>query len=229
MQITDRQGGRYKPEVIVAEYQRKVHSLLEHVRPPTSEEARILGKRGIIFLPVSTRSLADLVRLHPAHFRGSQLPDLDKIPEVRDYTLPRPIEVGLQARLYEGASTAPLHLEKSNMYPRVAKILENDELSRTDEDFADLPDARAIIAPAVVYAAADLAYAQQDKEGRGLLRGLHAEVLEDATDTYLPSVGRYLNDHSLSIGGSNRSYAPDGAFAIPAVVFVDRVTRRLRR
>lgn len=213
---------RREPEATPkVDLRQQTYDLLQHLRDPSAEEKKVLGERGIVFLPLEANSFIQLVQEDPRHFSDD---DLDygnllwlhehstRYKEWGDYTLPAAVKIGLNpARLvlpgsYDFRYDTPgllggeTHLELIEKYSKELQT--------------EFPEARAIMLPAVGYAGLDRAY----KKTTG-------EVLFKRNEAYCLDI---VKGEAVRAG---RLIAPDQSFfatpncgiaaAVPVIVFVE--------
>ncbi len=200
-----------KPEAASKiDLRQQTYDLLTLVRKPSEQEREVLGRRGIVFLPLEAKSYAQVVAEDEGYFLPNELAYANRVSELRDYALPVAGEFGFRS---PSGLALPNSFRKSRRN-QLETILEYSQLLQTD-----VPDARAIMLPVTGYAQADRAY--KAKTGEVFLRKYFARALDNLSLVRAAFAGR---------GGSSRRFRVDGwdavvygyvdVGAVPAVVLI---------
>ena len=192
----------------VIDLRKQTYEILSQLREPTSEEKAALEARGQVFLPLKSKTYAQVVAEDPAHYWEDELNYANGKPALRDYALPQTAEVGLNP----GELAAPDSFSRSK---RVQLEMAEERSRALQKEF---PDARVIMLPATGYAQWDHAY--KEKTGDVVFKNYFARCLDQLSETHSAGAGRH--------GPSGQFYvldwdARDGdprVALVPAVVFV---------
>lgn len=186
----------------------RAYDLMHLVRQPSGQEKKALGRRGIVFLPLTTKSYAQVVSEDPGYFWQNELDYANARLSLRDYALPVAVEVGLN----------PTELARPGSFSRSRA----DQLEMIEEYSqhlqAEVPDARAIMLPATGYAQADRAY--KLATGEVLFRNCFARILDNLSGVRAASAGRRAPSERFDARGWSARYGLGVVGAVPAVVFV---------
>ncbi|MBI2017930.1 hypothetical protein HYS92_02680 [Candidatus Daviesbacteria bacterium] len=122
------------------------------VEPTDDEKKELREKRGLVFLPMTSQSYAQVVAESPNHFLDKELEYANGRPALRDFRPPVAVEVGLiEAGLALPGSLGKLRAVALRMIDKYSKDLATE-----------FPDFRAIALPVTGYAKADKAYAERN-------------------------------------------------------------------
>lgn len=186
----------------------QTYELLSRVVEPTDKEKRELReKRGLVFLPMTRQSYAQLVAGDKKHFWDRELEYANARPALRDFVPPVAVEVGL--------IEAQLALPGSFRKPRLSALQMIEDYSQ--ELLAEFPGFRAIMLPVTGYASADQEYSKRNP-GQVLFKNFFAWGLDDLPGSVAANGGRDHPDNRFYV---NDWYADDGSGgvgAVPAVV-----------
>lgn len=183
--------------------------LLRLVREPTSiEKQDILKKKGLIFLPVQSKSLAQFVVENQDYFWSDGLRHVNSTSQLRDY-VPPVMEVAV--------NPTQLALPDSFNKSRTTQFNMIEQYSK-DEIEPEFPEARAIMLPSTAYAQVDKVYSE--REGEALLKNFYARALDNDSMLYAVIVGRPHPDCKLRAVGWKAVWGNGIVAAVPAVVFL---------
>lgn len=198
-----------KPEAVSkVDLRQQTYDLLPLVRQPSEQEKEALARRGIVFLPLETKSYAQVVAEDPDHFWEDELDYANARPQLRDYVLPVAVEVGFNP----AQPALPDSFRKSR--PVQLQMIEDCSQQLQTE----FPDARVIILPSTGYAQADRVY--WAKTGIVLIRGFFARALDDLSLVDAAGAGRFAPSGRFSVPGWSAGLGRGYVGAVPAVVFV---------
>lgn len=190
------------------DFHQQTYELMHLVREPSVDEREALEKRkGLVFLPVNAKSLAEFVSENPDHFWSDELEYANSRAELKDY-VPPVMEVGL--------NPTQLALPDSFLKSQAVQLEMIDNYSKYLE--VEFPDARAIMLPVTGYAQADKAYLE--KTGQVLFRTYFARALDNTSGVDAAFVGRAHPDDQLLVRGWFADRGLDHVGAVPAVVFL---------
>jgi hypothetical protein len=192
----------------VVDLRLQTYEILSMVREPSPEEQEALKGRGIIFLPVDTRTYAQVVQGDPAHFWKDELTYATKRPALKDYALSVATQVGLKPSelAIPGSFNQPMNIQLG--------MIENG----SQELQKELPDARLIMLPVTAYAQADHAY--KDITHEVLFKNYFARGLDMLSEVLAAHAGRSAPSERFRVFGWLADYGIDHVGAVPAVVFV---------
>lgn len=186
----------------------QTYELLSRVVEPTDEEKRELReKRGLVFLPMTRQSYAQVVAGDEEHFWDNELEYANARPALRDFVPPVAAEVGL----IEAQLALPGSFNKS----RATALQMIEDYSKELE--AEFPGFKAIMLPVTGYASADKAYSERNP-GKVLFKNYFAWGLDDLSGVDSASVGRFHPDRRLHVHGWDRVHDHGHVGAVPAVV-----------
>ncbi|KKR80825.1 MAG: hypothetical protein UU73_C0002G0190 [Candidatus Daviesbacteria bacterium GW2011_GWA1_41_61] len=200
-----------KPEAASKiDLRQQTYDLLTLVRKPSEQEREVLKRRGIVFLPLETKSYAQVVSEDPDYFwSGEGELDYANIrPELRDYALPVAVEVGF--------NPTQLALPDSFRKSRPVQLQMIEGYSQQLQ--AEFPDARVVMLPSTGYAQGDRAY--KVATGEVLFRNYFARALDNLSEVDAAYAGRLDPSRRFFV---HTWFADDGldfVGAVPAVVFV---------
>lgn len=187
---------------------KQTYDLLTRVIEPSDEEQEALRvKRGLVFLPMTSQSYAQVVAEDPNHFWDKELEYANAIPELRDYTPPIAVEVGL--------NVAELALPDSFDKPRIVALQMIEEYSQKLE--ADFPGFKAIMLPVTGYARADRAYAERNAD-QVLFKKYFAWGLDNISGVLAASAGRLGPDLRFGVDDWDAAHGDSRVGAVPAIV-----------
>ena len=186
--------------------QQQTYELLSQGREPSRDEKDALRERGIVFLPIATKSYAKVVAEDPAHFWDKELEFANT--KLREYASPVAVEVGLRP--------SELALPGSFGKSRETQLTMIEDYSQ--ELQKQFPNIRAIMLPSTGYAQADRAYKAQT--GEVLFRNYFARVLDDNLFGGAGAAGRNGPSSQFLIIEWLTDSGRGGVGAVPAVVFV---------
>lgn len=155
-----------------------------------------------------SRSYAEVVAEDPVHFSDKELKYANARPELRDYALPLPVEVGLRH--------PELALPGSFGKSRETQLKMIDDYSQ--ELQVQFPDARAIMLPSTGYAQADKAH--KAETGEVLFRNYFARALDNLSEVRAALAGRRDPSGRFGVGEWGAVVGDDVVGAVPAVVFL---------
>jgi len=186
------------------------YDLLTKIRKPSDAEKKALEKiiKGIVFLPLASKTLPQAIEEDRAYFWTGNLDYSKSREESIRYLLPQ-IEVAL--------NPAQLALPDSFYKSLSAQLKMIDKYSKEQIE-RELPDAKAIMLPAVGYAQADKVY--RNKTGEVLFRDLFARALDYTSKARAAFVGRYRPENQLSVRGWVADRGGIRVMAVPAIVFI---------
>lgn len=188
-----------------ADLRQRTYELLQLVREPSREEREALEKgKGLVFLPVQPKTLAQVVAKDEGYFWTGELEYAQSRPELREF-VPPAMEIAL--------NPVRLALPGSFSKPRNKQLEMIEEYSALLE--REFPDAKAIMLPATAYAQADKAYKAQNG-GHTLFKDFYARALDNTSVVF----GRYHSDDRLDVGYWCADLGHDRVGAVPAVVFL---------
>lgn len=198
-----------KPEAASKiDLRQQTYDLLHLVRQPSEQEKEALARRGIIFLPLETKSYVQVIAGDPGHFWEDELDYANARPQLRDYVLPVAVEAGF--------NPVQLALPDSFRKSRLVQLQMIKDYSQQLQ--AEFPDARVIMLPATGYAQADRAY--KASTGEVLFRNYFARALDDLSLVDAARAGRFDPSRRFSVDGWAAAGGDDFVGAVPAVVFV---------
>lgn len=178
------------------------------VREPSEQEKEALERRGIVFIPLETKSYAQVVAEDPDYFLQDELKYANARPQLKDYVLPVAVSVGLKP--------TELALPGSFSKSRDVQLQMIDAYSRQLQ--TEFPDARAIMLPSTGYAQADRAYKLQT--GEVLFKNYFARALDDLSGVSAACAGRYDPAGRFGVDVWDARGGDVGVGGVPAVVFV---------
>lgn len=187
---------------------KQTYEILTQLREPTPEEKKALEDRGIVFLPLESKTYAQVVEADPPHFWENELKYANGKPALRNYALPQAAEVGLNP----GKPAVPDSFNKSKRL----QLEMAETLSQTLQK--EFPDARVIMLPVTGYAQWDHAY--KEKTGDVAFKHYFARGLDALSEADSAGAGRYRPSERFNV---NAWPAQDGypyIGLVPAVVFV---------
>jgi len=199
------QAQETSPEI---DLRQQTYDLLSQVREPTEEEKETLGKKGIIFLPVETKSLSQVVSKDQDYFWSGELDYVNSKTELRDYVPPIPLQVGLNSE--NPALSGSFNKSKKVQLEMIERG--SQELQK------EFPDARLVMLPSTVYAQADKAY--KKKTGEVFFKDIFARALDQTSEVHSANVGRHDHAYQLHVREWNAEHGNDNIGAVPAVVFL---------
>lgn len=186
----------------------QTYELLQHIVEPRADEKEVLKAReGLVFLPVTSQSYAQVVAEDPAHFWENELEWANGRLVLRDYVPPVAVEVGL--------IEAQLALPGSFSRPRDVAWEMIEWYSRKLQ--TEFPDFRAVMLPVTGYASTDRAYAKRNP-GQVLFKNYFAWALDDLSGVYAASAGRVAPDDQFHVLGWSAGPGSECVGAVPAVV-----------
>lgn len=203
--------GKYlakEPKAPSVDLREQTYHLLSQVREPSTDEKEALKGRGIVFLPVASKSYAQVVSEDPAWFWDKELKYANARAELRDYVLPVAVEIGLRL---------PSKLSLPNSYTKSRKTHLEMIDAYSQELQAEFPDARAIMLPSTGYAQADRAY--KAVWGSELFWDEFTFALDNLYGVFEAAAGRHVPSDKFRVGGWFRRGHPLVG-AVPAVVFI---------
>src|SRR3989344_9162378 len=199
------QAQETSPEI---DLRQQTYDLLSQVREPTEEEKETLGKKGIIFLPVETKSLSQVVSKDQDYFWSGELDYVNSKTELRDYVPPIPLQVGLNSE--NPALSGSFNKSKKVQLEMIERG--SQELQK------EFPDARLVMLPSTVYAQADKAY--KERTGEVFFKNIFARALDQTFEVRSAVVGRSHPDNRLAVGEWDAGDGADDIGAAPAVVSI---------
>lgn len=186
----------------------QMYDLLPRLVEPTETEKEALrAKRGLVFLPMTAQSYAQVIAGDEKHFWDKELDYANSRAALRDFVPPVAVEVGL----IEGGLALPNSFGK----PRAAALKMIDDYSQ--ELATEFPDFRAIALPTTGYASADRAYSKRNP-GQVLFKNYSAWCLDNLSGVLAAVAGRGGLGDGFYV---HAWYADDGSDyigAVPAVV-----------
>lgn len=184
------------------------YELLTRVVEPSDKEKEALKvKRGLVFLPMTSQSYAQVVAEDPNHFWDKELEYANARAELRDYTPPIAVEVGL--------NVVELALPGSLNKPRAVALQMIEDYSQELE--AEFPGFKAIMLPVTGYARADRAYAERNP-GQVLFKNYFAWGLDNTSGVDAADAGRFAPDDRFRVAGWDAGHGHPCVGAVPAVV-----------
>lgn len=184
--------------------------LLPFLVEPTDDEKRELReKRGLVFLPMTSQSYAQVIAEAPNHFWDKELEYANTRPALRDFRPPVAVEVGL--------IEAELALPDSFRKPRATALQMIDEYSKVLA--TEFPGFMAIALPVTGYANADKAYAERNP-GQVLFKNYFAWGLDNLSEGDAAYAGRRVPSLRFFVYEWRADFGRGGVGAVPAVVFV---------
>ncbi len=186
----------------------QTYELLSLVREPTPDEKEALKGRGIVFLPVDTKTYAQVVAEDPAHFWESELNYANGRPVLRDYALPVAVEIGLK----------PTELAMPGSFSKSQKVQLEMAEARSQELKQEFPDVRVIMLPVTGYAQWDHAY--NEKFGEVAFKNYFARGLDMLSEVNAADAGRFVPSERFDVNEWDADYGSSHVALVPAVVFV---------
>lgn len=186
----------------------QTYDLLHRVRQPLNEEKEALGKRGIVFLLLNSKSYAQVVAEDPDYLWHDELNYANARPELRDYTLPVAVEAGF--------NPTQLALPDSFRKSRPVQLQMIEDYSQQLQ--VEFPDARAIMLPSTGYGQGDRAY--KAATGEVLFRNFFAGALDNLSGVNAASAGRLDPSYLFGVHDWRVDLGNDFVAGVPAVVFV---------
>ena len=187
----------------------QTYEILTQLREPTPGEKKALEDRGQVFLPLESKTYAQVVAADQAHYWPDELNYANGKPALRDYSLPVAAEVGLNP----GELVVPDSFSKSKQVQ-----LEMAE-ERSQALQAEFPDARVIMLPSTGYAQADHAY--KEKTGEVLLKNYFARALDQLSEAHSADAGRGGPAKGFNVCDWDAQHGTPNLGLVPAVVFVN--------
>ncbi len=188
----------------------QTYELLKKVRHPSDAEKEASEKKGLVFLPLASKALPQVVEKDPDCFWSDDSDYVNSRKELRDFVIPEMV-----VALNPNQLALPDSFNKSR-----ATQLEMIDTYSKDEIEKEFPDAKAVMLPAVGYAQADIVYKQI--AGKVLFRDFFARALDDTSRVNAAFVGRNYPDGKLSVAGWYAGFGIDDIGAVPAVVFIQK-------
>ncbi len=186
----------------------QTYEILTQLREPTPEEKATLEVRGQVFLPLKSKTYAQVVAEDPDHFWKDELNYANGKPALRDYALPQAAEVGLN----------PSELAAPGSFSKSKEVQLEMAQACSLELQKEFSDARVVMLPVTGYAQWDHAY--KEKNGDVAFKSYFARGLDQLSVALSAHAGR---------GGPSGQFGVNGWFArgggpnialVPAVVFV---------
>lgn len=200
-------------ELPTLDLRQRTYELLSMVREPSAEERKSLTDRGFIFLSIEAKTLTQVFREDPDHFRQDALDYLNGTPnfDVRVY-VPQAMDLAVNPE--------QLCIPDSFYKTRVIQLAMTEKYSQTHLE-KELPDAKVLMLPATVNAQADRAYFK--KTGQVLFRDYFVRTLDQVGGgSGVVEVGRSLPSHRLTIYRFDVDSGDEVVGALLAVVFIQK-------
>lgn len=195
-------------KALEGDLRQRAYDFLPFVVEPSNEEKRALReKRGLVFLPMTSQSYAQVVAEDPNYFWDKELDYANSRPALRDFVPPVAVEVGLRE--------VDLALPGSFNKGRAVALQMIDEYSK---DLAtEFPGFMAIMLPATGFARADRAYAERNP-GQGLFKNYFAWCLDNFPGGDAARAGRRGPARRFDVSGWSPGPGHPSFGAVPAVV-----------
>lgn len=189
----------------------QTYEILSQLREPTPEEKKALKRRGLVFLPVGSKTYTQVVSETPDYFLKDELKYANSFKALREYAMPVAAEVGLKP--------AELALPNSFRLSQQAQLEMIEALSQALQ--TEFPDARAIMLPVTGYAQADQAY-REKTGGEVLFKKYFARGLDMLSETFAAGAGRHDPSERFNVRDWDAHHGASRVGAVPAVVFVQK-------
>lgn len=213
----DYNTGKEPEAVSRVDLRQQTYELLRHVRQPSEQEREVLTGRGIVFLPLGTKSYSQVVAENPGHFLDGELDYANARPQLRDYALPVAVEAGFNP-------TKLVLLDMSNSSLGRSRQVQLQMLEDYSQNLqAEFPDARVIMLPSTGYAEADRIY--RVRTGKLLIRDFFARALDDFSLGLAACAGRRYPTERFDVSDWLAARGYGRVVAVPALVFVESVLK----
>jgi len=195
----------------------QTYSLLSHLVEPTAEEKdQLKAQRGLVFLPMSALSCADVIATNKPHFWENELEFASSEPALRHFIPRKAVEIGIVE--------TELALPDSFNTTRAAALEMIEDFSQ--ELAKDFPGFRAIMLPATAYAGVDVHYSKLNPD-KGLFKNYYTWCLDNVHQDNISTstavfAGRYLPKLPFFISSLDPNYGYSRIGAVPAIVKVGR-------
>ena len=191
----------------------KFREVLSIVRAPNIEERDILKQHQSLHFDINAKSLGKFVTENEAHFNDEQIDHLNTVPAIRDFTPPVDFFIAF--------------LNPNQIYLQDSNHLSQKNQAKMIKDFSDitinpiLPNALAIMLPAVAYAQADWYHFNRDTtRGQKLFKDFRARTAEGLLSGTGSAAGRISIKEKLLVHTFETDKGFKNIYAIPAIVFV---------
>lgn len=186
----------------------KTYELLHFVVEPTNAEKEALrASEGLVFLPMTPQSYAEIVIEDPGHFWDNEIDYVIGRSALQNFVPPVAVEVGLR----ETDLALPDSFNKSRA---VALQMIEDYSQEVEREF---PGFKAIMLPVTGYTSTDRAYSRRNP-GKVLFKNCFAWSLDDFSEVRAAGAGRCSPSGRFDVGSWSAGSGGSNVGVVPAVV-----------